>query len=446
VVQRLLDAGASASSANEDGATALMTCARTGNTASIKALLGRGADVNAVEKYKGQTALMWASAENNVDAVRMLIEAGATVTTKSKAGFTPLLFAVRSGNIDTLKVLIAGGANVKDAAADGTSALGMAVINAQYATALALLDAGADPNASDPRGSILHSLAWMRVPGANPAAGAGGAPIGPPPSLDNVDTLDVARAMLKHGADPNRRINWREQRYDRNAGQQKLPPDIPIGRRYITFIGATPFYVAAQNGDVDYMKVLAEGGADPKLPSSQNITPLMAAAGIGYWDGESPGPHAGPVPETQRIAAVKLAIDLGNDINAHADFGDYTMDGEGEELLLNYPKNLDKVTDKVHGDIRWTGSTALHGAVVSGQLGIVQFLVEHGAQIDAKNKLGWTPLMLADGIFVSNTKKEFPEIGVYLRRQLKAKGLPVPAPLSNASEVVRAKATNFEKD
>src|SRR5262249_19085431 len=159
-------------------------------------------------------------------------------------------------------------------------------------------------------------------------------------------------------------------------------------RRYITFIGATPFYVAAQNGDVDYMKVLADGGADPKMPSSQNITPLMAAAGIGYWDGESPGPHAGPVPETQRVAAVKLAIDLGNDVNAHADFGDYAMEGEGEELLLNYPKNLDKVTDKVHGDIRWTGSTALHGAVVSGQLGIVQFLVEHGAQIDAKNKLG----------------------------------------------------------
>lgn len=445
MVERLLAAGADPNVANADGATALMTCARTGNVNALRALVAKGAKVNDAERYKGQTALMWAAAENNADAVRLLIEVGADVKLKSRAGFTALLFAVRSGAIDSLKPLMAAGASVDDAAPDGTSALGMSVINAQYATTLFLLDNGANPNAADPRGSVLHSLAWMRVPGANPSAGAGGSPVGPPQSQDNVDTLDVARALLKHGADPNRRIAWREQRYDRNTGQQKLPQDIPIGRRYITFLGASPFYVAAQNGDPEYMKVLADGGADPTLASDQNITPLMAAAGIGYWDGESPGPHAGPVPESQRLEAVKLAIALGNDINAHADFGDYQMDGTGEDLLLNYPANLDKLTDKFHGDIRWTGCTALHGAVVSGQLAIVRYLVEHGAQIDATNRLGWTPVMLADGIFVSNTKKEFPDIGVYLRQQLKAQGKTVPAPLSNASEVVKQRAATYDR-
>ncbi len=141
----------------------------------------------------------------------------------------------------------------------------------------------------------------------------------------------------------------------------------------------------------------------------------MAAAGIGYWDGESPGPYAG-CPEPERLEAVKTAIEFGNDINAHADFGQYPMEGDPLEMLLNYPKNISNMPDNALGDVRWTGSTALHGAVVSGQLSIVQYLVEHGAQIDAKNKLGWTPLMLARGVFVSNTKKEFPEIAAYLEK------------------------------
>jgi len=446
VVELLLARGADPGVANEEGATALMTCARTGRVDAIRPLLARGADVNAVERFRGQTALMWAAAENNAEAATLLVEAGASVNAKSRAGFTALLLAVRGGGIETARALLGAGANVNDAAPDGTSALGMSVINAQYATTLFLLENGADPNARDPRGSVLHTLAWMRKPGASPSAGAGGSPTGPPPSLDNVDTLDVARALLKHGADPNRRVDWREQRYHRDFGQQKLPPDIPIGRKYMSYVGATPFYVAAQNGDYQYMKVLAEGGADTKMPTHQNITPLMAAAGIGYWDGESPGPHAGPVPEAERLEAVKLALELGNDINARADFGAFPIEGDGEYLLLYYPKNLDEITDKVPSDVRWTMSTALHGAVVSGQLSIVKFLVEHGAEIDARNRLGWTPVMVADGIFVSNTKKEFPDIGVYLRQVMKQRGMLVPPAGSNASQVVRARAASFEKE
>ena len=45
------------------------------------------------------------------------------------------------------------------------------------------------------------------------------------------------------------------------------------------------------------------------------------------------------------------------------------------------------------------GSTALHEAVVSAKP-IVKFLVDRGANVDAKTKLGWTPLMLAEGVFL----------------------------------------------
>ena len=94
------------------------------------------------------------------------------------------------------------------------------------------------------------------------------------------------------------------------------------------------------------------------------------------------------MPENERLEAVKVALELGNDINAHADFGDFPIEGDGIELLLNYPANINSLPPNALGDVRWSGSTAVHGAVISNQPSIVKYLVEQGAQIDAKTRLG----------------------------------------------------------
>jgi len=60
-------------------------------------------------------------------------------------------------------------------------------------------------------------------------------------------------------------------------------------------------------------------------------------------------------------------------------------------------------------------STALHAAVVSNQPGIVKFLIERGADINSKTKLGWTPLMMAQGIFFANARKDYPTAAALLR-------------------------------
>jgi hypothetical protein len=75
------------------------------------------------------------------------------------------------------------------------------------------------------------------------------------------------------------------------------------------------------------------------------------------------------------------------------------------------------------GDPRWSGSTPLIGAVVSNQPSIVQWLVDHGARVDAKTKLGWTPLLVAEGVFFANAKKEFPQAAAIIRKALAARGL-----------------------
>jgi len=422
IVERLLKAGADPNSTSHEGQTMLMTAALSGRADTVRLLLTRGANINAKEPYKGQTALMWAAAEGNTDAAAVLLEAGADVHAKANGGFTPFLFAVRNARQQTADLLLKHGANVNDVAKDGTSALGMAVVNAYFELASMLLDRGANPNLPDPRGSPLHTIAWLRKPGSDGAAGVGNTPQGPPPVTGRVTALELAKKLLAKSANPNVRIEWQEPTFGKEGGTARNPPDIRLGRHLLSYIGATPFYVAAKNGDVELMRVLADGGADAKTPTKAGITPLMVASGLDYWEGESPGPFTG-VTEAERLEAVKMAIALGNDVNAHANFGNYKMVGEVEYTLLYYPHNIDDLLKLGVGDPRWSGSTALIGAVVSGQPSIVQYLIDHGAQVDATTALGWTPLKVAEGVFFANAKKEFPAAAAILRKALAERGL-----------------------
>ena len=422
IMARLLDAGADPNGTAYEGQTMLMTAALAGKADAVRLLLTRGAMVDVAEPYRGQTALMWAAAEGNTDAAAVLIEAGADLKKKSTGGFTPLLFAVRSAHIPTTQLLLKHGANVNDVAPDGSSALSMATVNAYFELASVLLDAGADPNLPDPRGSPLHTVAWLRKPGADGAAGVGGTPQGTPQPTGRVTALQLAKTLLENGANPNTRVDWREPTFGKEGGTARNPPNIRLGRHLLSYIGATPFYVAAKNGDAPLMRLLADHGADPKLPTKAGVTPLMVAAGLDYWEGETPGPFTG-VSEAERLDAVKLAVELGNDVNAQADFGDYRMEGDVAYTLLYYPHNIEELVELGVGDPRWDGATPLIGAIMSGQPSIVQYLVDEGAKLDAKTALGWTPLDVSRGVFCCNAKKEFPAAEKILLTAMAEKGL-----------------------
>src|SRR5690606_13161480 len=215
------------------------------------------------------------------------------------------------------------------------------------AVAHLLIERGADVNAIDWYG---QTPLWAAVDVRNLDVDG--------PTRDNgIDRdamLELIRMLLERGAEPNART-------------REYPPE----RRFITRLGSlswvdfteqTPFLRAALAGDVTVMRLLLEHGADPNIPTFEGTTPLMAAAG-GHWVVNQTFDEG---PEALR-EAVKMCVELGNDVNA----------------------------------INSMGLAAIHGAANRGSNDIIEFLAANGARLDVADNVGRTPIVWAEGVFLA---------------------------------------------
>ena len=490
MVERLLDAGADPFETLPNGETALMMAARTGDVATIELLIDRGADIDARETKRGTTALMWAAAYGNQAAVRVLANRGADLGLRSDpiqqarrpylaptpkerideylrgtgqagtaiavdlgggddtaetparpvggeadqpvvatlgeevlaadrdpvqdatgvsartaevvgdptqpadvvgdfggyrrerpitGGLTPLVFAARHGDIGTVRVLLDAGADVNQVTEYGWTALLTATQNRYYQLGKYLLERGADP-------AIGNTGGWtpLYIATDNRNIESGDYPTRQP-DMDHMQYIDL---LLDNGADPNARmVSSTETR-------------TIFTHQWLREEGATAFWRASQSSDTELMRRLLDAGADPLIATHNGTTALMVASGIGWVEGVT---HEWS--REQNVQTVNTLLELGANVNA---------------------RDLD-------------GRTALMGAAHKGRSEIVQMLVDHGADMAARdvgsrdsihNLFGktWQAIDYADGLVRVGVQSSIAHPGTadLLRRLMTEAGLPVP--------------------
>ena len=317
---------------------------------------------------------MWAAMENHPDAIRVLLQHGAEIEARSTVtqpsgrgrggnsptgGLTPLLFAVREGALDAVRVLVETGASVNEPAADRTSALATAILNAHYDVARYLLDHGADPNLVN---SIGAGPLYLAVNMRNLEISARPSP----PGLSREESLEMIKLLLAKGANPNARLT------------RDFPPRGGFEFSWASLAGATPYMRAAKSSDLTTMKLLVEHGGDPNIATDANTTPLMLVAGVGWIDLQSNSDLK------ESLQGLDFCLSHGADVNA----------------------------------VNREGQTAVHGAAIRGKAEIIQYLADHGARLDVKDKLDRTPLTYAEGVHISAGSPERQEAAVEILTRL----------------------------
>jgi ankyrin repeat protein len=267
------------------------------------------------------------------------LSAASSISPIPRGGFTALLFSAREGDIESAKAMLDAGVDINYGDIDNTGALTVSIMNKQFTFAKFLIDRGADVNQIDAYGRTpVYAIVDIRNEDWSTLPNRKGD--------DSVSSLDILNTLLSLNAKLDTALN---KPLPGRSGMDS--GDTALGD------GSTPLMRAARSGDAATMRLLLAHGANAKLATKTGINALMFAAGVGYRDKNTRG------TEAEALEALMVAMEAGLDLN--------TPNSRGE--------------------------TALHGAASRGADTIVQYLADHGANINAKASTGYTPLDVALG-------------------------------------------------
>jgi uncharacterized protein len=312
----------------------------------------------------------------------------------TKGGLTALLHAARQGHIDAARALIDGGASINQVGAgDATSPLLMAIINGQFDMAMFLLRRGADPNlaaagnGATPLWAAVNAQWQPRTRFPQPQE----------TEKQQATYLDVMKALLAAGADPDGRIKTHPWYLvysgcgNRNCGLADTA-------------GSTAFWRAAYAVDVEAMRLLVEHGADPNIPTIAPAVPVRRGP-----QGGPPAGAGGPVAPAaalnqERYNAAPIPPGGPGAYPLHAAAGVEYGEGFAGNAHRHAPDGwmaaVKYLVEELGADVNARdndGYTPLHHAAARGDNEMILYLVSKGADVTVVARSGQTTADMANG-------------------------------------------------
>lgn len=337
VISYLIQRGANINMPDKYGQTPLHYAAMRGNEFAARELLGhKDIDIEASD-MQSMTVLHMAATHNQVEITKLLIEAGAPLRCQDDEDLTPLHCCCSEGNIDIVKLLFEAGTRQ-----DGWVTVSNMVTDRDndQNTCLHL-------SVENGHYDVVKLCLEKRADVNTPAAGY----MNPIHLASKAGDIKCVKLLVEHHA-----------RIDALNEDQ-----------------ATPLHIACAYNHLEVVEYLIERGANLEKKDKDNYTPLLMASSYG---------HADIIKMLLRKRVDHEAVEKSDKTSLYLCAEEDNLDALKALLTAGRVRRLINVGDRYD-------NTPLHIAAQKGYNGVVKCLLEHKADIDAKNEEEQTPLHLA---------------------------------------------------
>ena len=356
MVNALLDYGASPQPLGRDESEGTVTAPFQEDTNGGQSSTGSLTYLQANNPKPLKIPLQSAVWNGHMRVTEVLLERGAFPNIQNIRGETALHLASYWNSLDIVGVLLERGANPNIHNAYGETPLYLATLCKLPEIVELLLERGANPNTQTNSGETALCLAT------------------------DCNYPEIVEILLERGANVN------IQRFDKHTPlhtaaydgyldivtqliRHKAVVDMP-GKH-----GDTPLHLATRQGHVPIVECLVDEGADLDTQNADGRVPLMFAASYNHLQ----------VVEYLVNAGAKMNTQTGSGLTAIMIATECESLEAAQYLIL-------KGAALTPANNRWT---PLHAAAKEGMLGLIDLLVQYGADINAQDLSGRTPLHCA---------------------------------------------------